>query len=327
MPIIGHKEDLIRTERNSVDLTRSSNNRQTENLELNMPQHKRDSKDIEHAVIYGFSQHRGPEMQKAFADNKNPVTIDEYNAGLGIMGELSLSDYFRISQDLKENRLPELNEKNIQNHSLKYFDAMGVNMKSADPNVKEEAKEQQRAYTRSWGFYMMENKEKLDIQSKINNLIPKKKSFFSKSPGEDEYEKLDEFILKNSNGSNLTIPKQRKILMKFASAKNAVDVTKNLSGEEQTWLKDIIATAFFRQTSKLGMSWFIEQLASPDFRFVIVGFNGEELTTDQIRSNKPWKHGNRRKEGASEYAEPITFSEIRHAHRKGYDSKINFIKK
>ncbi|ETS30009.1 hypothetical protein BB987_20530 [Photorhabdus temperata] len=169
--------------------------------------------------------------------------------------------------------------------------------------------------------------KKLDIQSKINNLIPKKKNFFSKLISKNEYQKLDEFIYKNSNGNNLTMQRQRDILMTFASAENADDAKKNLSETEQSWLKDIIATAFFRQTSKLGMDWFIEQLASPDFRFVVAGYNGEKLTTDQIISDKPWKNGNRRKDGKDGYAEAITFSEIRHAYRRKYDDKIKFINK
>ncbi|CEE93589.1 hypothetical protein XNA1_4030003 [Xenorhabdus nematophila str. Anatoliense] len=48
------------------------------------------------------------------------------------------------------------------------------------------------------------------------------------------------------------------------------------------------------------------------------------MTTDQIISDKPWKNGNRRKDG---YAEAITFSEIRHAYRRKYDDKIKFMNK
>ncbi|WP_131601526.1 hypothetical protein [Photorhabdus khanii] len=96
-------------------------------------------------------------MAKAFSANKNPVTIDEYNAGLRIMGELNLSDYFRISQDLKENKLPELSEKNIENHSLNYLVAMEVDTESATPDIKMNAKEQQHAYTKAWSFYIIKN--------------------------------------------------------------------------------------------------------------------------------------------------------------------------
>ncbi|PQQ37030.1 hypothetical protein C6H68_16090 [Photorhabdus luminescens] len=64
------------------------------------------------------------------------------------------------------------------------------------------------------------------------------------------------------------------------------------------------------------MDWFIKQLASPDFRFVMAGYNGEKLTIEQLKSEQPWKTGKRRKEGPNEYAEAITFSEIRHAYRK-----------
>ncbi|RAX01108.1 MULTISPECIES: RHS repeat protein [unclassified Photorhabdus] len=283
-------------------------------------------KDVEHTVIYGFSHHRGSEMGKAFAANKNPVTIDEYNAGLGIMGELSLSDYFRISQNLKEDSPPKLNEGNIRANSLKYLDAIGIKADSATDKTKQEAYEQQYAYTASWSFHMVENKGKLDIQSKIKSLLPKK-SLFSGFSGKERYQKLDAFILKNSDGSDFTIQRQRDILTKFASAGNAGELESTLSTADQSWLKNTIATAFFRQTSKLGMDWFIKQLASPDFRFVMAGYNGEKLTIEQLNSDKPWKTGKRRKEGPHEYAEAITFSEIRHAYRKGYNSKINFIQK
>ncbi|MEK9498008.1 RHS repeat domain-containing protein [Photorhabdus sp. P32] len=283
-------------------------------------------KDVEHTVIYGFSHHRGSEIGKALAAKKNPVTIDEYNAGLGIMGELSLSDYFRISQDLKEDSLPKLNKENIRTNSLKYLDAMSIEEKSAPDEIKQEAYEQQYAYTASWGFHMIENKEKLDIQSKVKNLIPKK-SLFSGFSGKERYQKLDAFILKNSDGNGFPIQRQRDILTKFSSAGSAGELESTLSTEDQSWLKNTIATAFFRQTSKLGMDWFIKQLASPDFRFVMAGYNGEKLTIEQLKSDQPWKTGKRRKEGPNEYAEAITFSEIRHAYRKGYNNKINFIQK
>ncbi|MCW7550306.1 RHS repeat protein [Photorhabdus sp. APURE] len=283
-------------------------------------------KDVEHTVIYGFSHHRGSEMGKAFAAKKNPVTIDEYNAGLGIMGELSLSDYFRISQNLKEDSPPKLNEGNIRANSFKYLDAMDIKVDSATDKIKQEAYEQQYAYTASWSFHMIENKEKLDIQSKVKNLLPSK-GFFSGLSGKKRFQKLDEFIFKNSDGNGFPIQRQRDILTKFASAGSAGELESTLSAEDQSWLKNTVATAFFRQTSKLGMDWFIKQLASPDFRFVMAGYNGEELTIEQLKSDQPWKTGKRRKEGPNEYAEAITFSEIRHAYRKGYDNKINFIQK
>ncbi len=283
-------------------------------------------KDVEHTVIYGFSHHRGAEIGKALAAKKNPVTIDEYNAGLGIMGELSLSDYFRISQDLKEDSPPRLNKQNIATNSLKYLDAMDIQEKSATAEIKQEAYEQQEAYTKSWGLHMIDNKGKLDIQSKIKSLLPSK-GLFSGLSGQKRFQKLDAFILKNSDGNDFTIQRQRDILTKFASAGSAGELESTLSAADQSWLKNTIATAFFRQTSKLGMDWFIKQLASPDFRFVMAGYNGEKLTIEQLNSDKPWKTGKRRKEGPNEYAEAITFSEIRHAYRKGYNSKINFIQK
>ncbi|OCA53689.1 RHS repeat protein [Photorhabdus namnaonensis] len=283
-------------------------------------------KDVKHTVIYGFSHHRGSEIGKALAAKKNPVTIDEYNAGLGIMGELSLSDYFRISQDLKEDNPPRLNKQNIATNSLKYLDAMDIQEKSATAEIKQEAYEQQEAYTKSWGLHMIDNKGKLDIQSKIKSLLPSK-GLFSGLSGQKRFQKLDAFIFKNSDGGDFTIQRQRDILTKFASAGSAGELESTLSTADQSWLKNTIATAFFRQTSKLGMDWFIKQLASPDFRFVMAGYNGEKLTIEQLNSDKPWKTGKRRKEGPNEYAEAITFSEIRHAYRKGYNSKINFIQK
>ncbi|MBS9437742.1 RHS repeat protein [Photorhabdus noenieputensis] len=283
-------------------------------------------KDVEYTVIYGFSHHRGSEIGKALAAKKNPVTIDEYNAGLGIMGELSLSDYFRISQDLKEDNPPRLNKENIATNSLKYLDAIGTEEKSATAEIKQEAYEQQEAYTKAWGLHMINNKGKLDIQSKIKSLLPSKR-LFSGLSGQKRFQKLDAFILKNSDGSDFTIQRQRDILTKFSSAGSAGELESTLSAADQSWLKNTIATAFFRQTSKLGMDWFIKQLESPDFRFVMAGYNGEKLTIEQLKSDQPWKTGKRRKEGPNEYAEAITFSEIRHAYRKGYNSKINFIQK
>ncbi len=267
----------------------------------------------QHTVIYGFSHHRGRVIQAAMDEKKVPVTIDEYNAGLGIMGELSMDDYFRIKSSLKNEEPGTFNERAIEENSKKYID-VNSNLGNA------EAKQLQQAYTKSWWMYLTENKDKVDIQAKLNSKITITGRIFKKT----DYSKLDAFIFKNGEDTSLSLQKRREILCKFATAQDS-GFLKELAADEQTWLTHTVATAFFRQTSKIGMDWFASFLREADFRFIKGTYDGDRLSDNELHVNKPWKKGEMRGAGRYRYAEPITYSEIRHAARKNYHDKIQFI--
>ena len=266
-----------------------------------------------HTVIYGFSHHRGRVIQAAMNDKKVPVTIDEYNAGLGIMGELDMNDYFRIRTDLLNENPGKFDDNAIKENAKKYSDV--------DATMKDdETQNMQKAYTKSWWNYLIENKTKVDIQAKINNKIVTTGKIFKKT----DYSKLDQFIFKNGEDTAITLQRRRELLTTFAKAQDS-DFLKGLATEEQSWLTHTIATAFFRQTSKIGMDWFASFLQEADFRFIKGTYDGDPLTNDELHTNKPWKRNEIRGVGRYRYAEPITYSELRHADRKKYHYKIKFI--
>ncbi|MGY4730855.1 hypothetical protein [Burkholderia pyrrocinia] len=158
-----------------------------------------------------------------------------------------------------------------------------------------------------WARYLGEHKDRLDAFVRLNRLL-------SRVPEQERLTVAEQFVRKNT--SSLCDAKSlAECLVKLtdgSGCKTLGDVKAVLkkSGSSirdylQEDLAELVVKHFFRNSSKLGLTFFAEHGAS-----IIFGWNndGRKLDIDAIQE-KPWKEGEGRRFG--DMYEPITYSEVR----------------
>lgn len=276
---------------------------------------------ISRRVVYGYSQARPALMSQAIEEGVHFMTIDEFNECIGLPQTITLEKYFEIKTQLSRGAGAPFDEHKIKTHASRYRDA-AENKKLVIDELDNIAISQQRSDTNEWWEYMAKNNNKLDVQKKLIKRIEKdqKSSWFKKNHA------LHSFILKNSEPENsITGEEQKKLLVKFAHASDTASLSKEMTDKEKKWIEDIVTKTFFRQTSQLGMDWFID-MGINDFVFANKDYYGSPLNMADVQA-KPWIKKERRRGESSEVAEPITYSEIRHANKRGYfkSGKIKWV--
>ncbi len=163
----------------------------------------------------------------------------------------------------------------------------------------------------AWRKYLYDNKDKLDPVIRINDLMNKR----SKQWKQDT---IQQFILKNSpakvNFTKLTC--HLNYFIKCLGCTTTADLKKALADEKKLIggflltesdyrdLAEIYQKHFFRNTSKLGLTFF----ASRGYDIVFsCNLTKDTLIELNVVVDKPWKRGERR----SDNYEPYTISELR----------------
>ncbi|MGC3030413.1 hypothetical protein ACPUER_35755 [Burkholderia sp. DN3021] len=158
-----------------------------------------------------------------------------------------------------------------------------------------------------WAQYLGEHKDRLDAFVRLNKVL-------SRGPEQERLTVAEQFVRKNTS-SRCDAKSLTECLMKLIDDSGCktlgdVDAVLKKSGSSigyriQEDLAELVVKHFFRNSSKLGLTFFAEHGAS-----IIFGWNndGRKLDIDAIQE-KPWKEGEGRRFG--DMYEPITYSEVR----------------
>lgn len=261
-------------------------------------------------AVFGFSPYRvkhAAALKKEEEGKKaeDAVYIDTFNKALGLEADLNnpfFSRYFDLMRALQTAAEP------------KYYDLTSIAEKDFGAQGEMEV-QQFEAYVGSWVAYMRQARGRLDIQQKLKDMVTHSRWRFWGESGET---RLQRFIFKNSAGSVLPIERRKELLKTFASAKSADELEKSIDEYEWGWLKKVVSNAFFRETSKLGLSWFSENKEAMNIDridFIVNdydAFRRKELA--EAVQAKPYRSLGAEDEGRMH--EAITYSEYRYALRK-----------
>ncbi|MGY4730820.1 hypothetical protein [Burkholderia pyrrocinia] len=158
-----------------------------------------------------------------------------------------------------------------------------------------------------WARYLGEHKDRLDAFSRLNKLL-------SRVPEQERLAVAEQFVRKNTS-SECDAKSLAECLVKLIDDSGCktlgdADAFLNESGSSISYriqedLAELVVKHFFRNSSKLGLTFFVEHGAS-----IIFGWDngGRKLDIDAIQE-KPWKEGEGRRFG--DMYEPITYSEVR----------------
>ncbi|WP_157658468.1 hypothetical protein [Burkholderia ubonensis] len=160
---------------------------------------------------------------------------------------------------------------------------------------------------KEWARYLGRNKDRLDAFFRLNKLL-------SRVPEQERLALAEQFVRKNTSGccDSKSLAKCLVNLIDDFECKTLRDVDAVLEKSRssirdslQEDLAELVVKHFFRNSSKLGLTFFAEHGAS-----IIFGWDndGRKLDIDAIQ-DKPWKKEGERRFGAM--YEPITYSEVR----------------
>ncbi|ALP43629.1 hypothetical protein [Aeromonas schubertii] len=219
-------------------------------------------------------------------------TIDEYNSALGIAWPLTIDSYFST----QENAAKGLLSNHIKPKELGEFASGYPSQHTQDKKV-----EWQRERVTQWADFLHQNHDRIDILGKLKNKSEDEiKSFLTKN--------VPPYLLEPMSPQEITtLAKELKDISAMPSPDDRRAALANL-GDAYT-VEKMLNTAFFRQTSKLGLEFF--QSTGAKVAFAWQDFDGREVERRDLHT-KPWKSGMTR---APDYNEPITYSEMRHVER------------
>lgn len=271
-------------------------------------------------VTYGFSDQRQiflDRQQKP--DNSHYQTIDNFNKFIGLdkiihsVPEYPDLNYFGVLNKIKTNNIydEETYQVSLEESASKKLN-QPEKILSSDPT---------RGELKKWCRFLNKNADKLDVFAKhINNKsLGEIKAFVTKNfINEDGKPPSDAIVTlyatafmglsKKENVQNgITHQMVREVNKVIKSESNEPNSRCNI---ETRIIYHILNTAFFRQTSKLGLDFFAEQLKT-EINFVWVKYDGNSLTEEDI-NEKSWKGINQQ----PTHYEPITYSEARHVTQK-----------
>lgn len=173
----------------------------------------------------------------------------------------------------------------------------------------------------SWSAFLKKNYNYISLAEKSKKIKNPTEFILKNAPTEAEIGRLGGKV---SPAVLAEVTPQIDHFLKLGNKKGFKKLEENLSGDDphKNIAFDIFANSFFRKTSKLGLDWAYSK-GSPignGVDFLLYSQRGQ--FTEEALNSKPWKDytGSYSKRAAG----PITFSEYRHAVRKGYAiNKIN----
>ncbi|HFF1653068.1 TPA: hypothetical protein ACGBIO_000736 [Providencia rettgeri] len=263
--------------------------------------------DIKKAAIYGISKHQleCADYMRAVNKEVQTIMIGSLNQSIGL-NKVNVYPLCSVYGELDEQLNAFVNA--LENRST--VDADWV-LKSYLPFVNQ------------WQVTLANNKHKIDIFQYLAK----------KSNTQEQLKELKKLIIKNTspktNSDELYNFIKNKILpcqslsefrakLQDLYQTNKEDINWNSSG-----LFNLIENHFFRNTSKIGLNFFLQHHHS-----IILTWNQNDekgfLLSDINQKN--FKHGFRRLYNNKECIEPITFSEIRHLERNKSQFSNNIIR-
>lgn len=273
---------------------------------------QRREKPRSNVAVFGFENYRRRYKPDLIAKRSEvPLVIDMYNAPLGFTSDSQSAFfmvYFELMHALKTGGQPKYLK--LAGFAQEFYRA-GQQVEEGEED--EQCTELFRTHVRSWVEAMRQDRQRLDVQEALKRIMPKPKWWQKK----DETA-LKRFIFKNSKSSDLPMRRRKDLLKTFAYATSYGDLRKKVEkAGEMEWLISIISNAFFRETSKLGLSWFNENMAEMGIDridFILNDYAHERRLEDAIEA-KPYR--TLRKDFKSRFHEAITYSEYRYALKKG----------
>lgn len=251
-------------------------------------------------AVYGLSGGRKEENANIIASRDIPITIDQLNRNLGITeGSYGIDNIPQIMEDIYsgsrvagastiEGRIPK-NEGNAGR--------LGV--------------EVEVVLTIKWAKFLLQNIEKINVNRRITDKRSEHRSLREWIAGDAK--KIHQYAHKNLAHNYRKSHDTKYYDNLFEKASKGV----SLDGDASFLLDRIATIDFFRQTSKLGIDFFIKEKIPIHFTHSI-GPNMGCFTHDEAMM-KPYKKLNERQDADGDptaYAEPVTFSEHRHATKR-----------
>ncbi|MEN7432602.1 hypothetical protein VA599_17790 [Chromobacterium sp. TRC.1.1.SA] len=257
-------------------------------------------------ALYGGTHIRGQMSEKLtqlqVAQDVKLETIDEYNSALGIAWPLTAESYFDALDRMENGTLAA----NIDPDKLEAF------AKGYPGNAPENQKIQwQRDRLAGWTDFLRDHSGKLDIFSKQQGKSDSEiHAFLAKNTPPTYLEALkDPRTKEDGDGDFATFANRLGQLSALPRPEQGQFLQDRFTPFEQDIVEKALNTAFFRQTSKLGLEYF--QSSGAKIAFAWQDFSGKEMADSELQ-RKPWKTGQTR---SADFNEPITLSEMRHVAR------------
>ncbi len=249
--------------------------------------------ELKQIATYGGTQARDrmiAELKVAATGNPAKfVTIDEYNACLGLSANSNAEDFRQLIQDIREGNLEDRIEHNLGEIESFAGDYISQGMS------REEAIDVQKSKVKEWASFLTKNVDRIDV---FANVLKQSDS------------ELRAQITKNYNSTEANRIDPEKIRNAAQKAVSGQALTVGRGGDIGS---GIFVTEFFRQTSKLGLEFFAEQGVPVVFAYNSLDNSGSVMDVRAIKTT-PWKEGGYR-DGQGSFNEGITYSEMRHVER------------
>ncbi|WP_347901697.1 RHS repeat-associated core domain-containing protein [Pseudomonas purpurea] len=248
-------------------------------------------------LLYGFDTARErvvPGLYAAYPD-QSIVTIDKLNAALMITPENAKDDYLGVVEMINEGI-------EIEDENAKFFMSVSPSYRGTAGDAK--------LMLQSWAGYLKSHSSSLSIERKMNTYESSQAS--GKSPHEFWAKNLDAPI-PTANFEEITGLLQTTPNDFFALSSGTAKMATNA-----------VVNWFFRQTSKLGLSWFAETQAEGSIVFLDVALKSPAHESSGWTQLQPDVFGAKPYKTASEVGKtynPITFSERRYLEKKLADSQ------
>ncbi|ACK45138.1 RHS repeat domain-containing protein [Shewanella baltica] len=226
-----------------------------------------------------------------------PITIDQLNRNLGI-------------NDFHYTTLSTVKDNISSGSKIEGASTIEGRIPKKEDNALYLDVAAEVALTQKWARFLLQNFKKIDMQERITSKLNAYRSFWSWLTGGAK--KINQYIQKNTRIENqLAYEIKNKdavnLLEQFSKSKEPLCLT---DPDQNAFLHDIVTRDFFRQTSKLGLEFFIQ--SNIDIHFTHLIPTEGTFFTDSEANERPYRKLEHRTSGD---AEAITFSEYRHAQK------------
>lgn len=266
----------------------------------------------------------GGEIVASPARRNYPVALYGISGGLKkihkfIVGGLRMNNVATIADFNREFGIVHYKRREKESNSL--ISEFAEHIAIATDNTLIKKARDPAPIVEEWARYLGEHKGRLDVFVRLNKLL-------SRVPEEERLTVAEQFVLKNTSSlcdakslaeclTKLIDDSGCKTLLDAAAAieKSGLSIRDSIRED----LAELVVKHFFRNSSKLGLTFFAEHGASIIFRWDKAG---GKIDIDAIQK-KPWKEGEGRRFGGK--YEPITYSEVRSILRnpKLFDNKVS----
>lgn len=260
-------------------------------------------------AVYGKGSRSNTKIAVAFKHNDqrvNVTTIDSYNSeAFGLDARTPATDLLGVSKKARRGQLTQFTRQRLQHERV---------------FLKPER-------LTAWASYVEKNVDRIDVMGKVRRLDQLDQQEAVKSNGKTG-NRLARFVLKNLSGGvirndpnfnqqgweNATPEERFQQIKNLVVFKEIQEIAQKDGREERidklsSGAEQFLQTAFFRQTSKMGLEFFASQGIPVVFELAEMGKH--KAVSYPFIQAKPWRKGELR-EG---FHEPITYSEMRHVDR------------